>query len=222
MALALLLGDDRPTLEALAEVVSREGLETHLARTVAEAVEALREQPPDVIITDLMLPDGRGLELIRHIPPPCDPEVILITGHATEETAAEALRCGVFDYLTKPVDLVRLQTVLTNAARTRDLKNQIRALRDELRRLWPLVERSPGVGDADDSRNLTERPSGGAEAVADRPTIQIPVGVTIAEAERQLLFATLDLCGGNKQRAAHTLGVSLKTLYNRLNSYDRQ
>jgi two-component system, NtrC family, response regulator AtoC len=142
MAHALLLDDDRPTLEALTEVVSREGLETEAVRTVAEAVKALRDNPPDLIITDLMLPDGRGLDLMQYIEPPYDPEVILITGHATVETAVEALRLGVSDYLTKPVDLVRLQTVLANVARTRDLKSQIGVLRDELRQLGrfgPLV-----------------------------------------------------------------------------------
>lgn len=220
MALALLLDDDRPTLEALADVVSREGLETQTARTVAEAVEVLRDKSPDLIITDLMLPDGRGLDLMQHIAPPCDPEVILITGHATEETAAEARRFGVLDYLTKPVDLVRLPIVVANASRTHDLKNQIGALRKELRRIPTIAASSRDVRDVDGPQSRRESLSCATGAVGGR-SIQIPVGVSIAEAEKQLIFATLDLCAGNKQRAADTLGVSLKTLYNRLNAYDR-
>ena len=56
-----------------------------------------------------------------------------------------------------------------------------------------------------------------AEAPLD--SVQLPVGTTLAEAERVLIFATLNLCHGNKTRAATMLGVSLKTLYNRINEY---
>src|SRR4029079_8798598 len=63
------------------------------------------------------------------------PEIILITGHASVETAVDALRKGVADYLTKPVDFARVKTVLTNLARTRELREEIGALRGELRQL---------------------------------------------------------------------------------------
>jgi DNA-binding NtrC family response regulator len=53
----------------------------------------------------------------------------------------------------------------------------------------------------------------------DNETLHIPVGVSLADAERSIIFATLRHCGGNKTRAAALLGVSLKTLYNRLNAY---
>lgn len=52
--------------------------------------------------------------------------------------------------------------------------------------------------------------------------LRIPVGTNLADAERWMIFATLDKCGGNKTRAAALLGVSLKTLYNRLNAYRAQ
>jgi two-component system, NtrC family, response regulator HydG len=56
-------------------------------------------------------------------------------------------------------------------------------------------------------------------AMGEREILHIPVGVSLADAERSIIFATLRHCGGNKTRAAALLGVSLKTLYNRLNAY---
>src|SRR5207247_8187883 len=74
------------------------------------------------------------------------PEVILITGQATVDTAVEAMRRGASDYLIKPLDFSRVKQVLTNVARTRELKEQIGNLRGELRKLGrfgPLIGASP-------------------------------------------------------------------------------
>jgi two-component system, NtrC family, response regulator HydG len=74
---------------------------------------------------------------------------VLITGHASVETAVEALRRGATDYLTKPVDLARLKTILANVTRTRELQSEIGSLRGELRKLGrfgPLVGASAAMG----------------------------------------------------------------------------
>jgi DNA-binding NtrC family response regulator len=74
------------------------------------------------------------------------------------------------------------------------------------------------------SDNLQPRNDAGrSAAMPDGPEIlHIPVGTSLAEAERSIIFATLRHCSGNKTRAAALLGVSLKTLYNRLNAYRAQ
>ena len=59
-------------------------------------------------------------------------------------------------------------------------------------------------------------------AVQELAVLQVPVGTNLADVERWMIFATLQKCGGNKTRAAALLGVSLKTLYNRLNAYRAQ
>ena len=59
-------------------------------------------------------------------------------------------------------------------------------------------------------------------AVQELSVLQVPVGTNLADVERWMIFATLQKCGGNKTRAAALLGVSLKTLYNRLNAYRAQ
>jgi two-component system response regulator AtoC len=140
---ALIVDDDLDFQVGLSEAVRREGFATATANTLAEARRQMAETPPHVVLIDLNLPDGSGLDLLKEVEPNgVPPEVILITGQATVETAVEALRRGVADYLTKPVDFTRVKSVLANLTRTRELKEEIGSLRGELRRLGrfgPLV-----------------------------------------------------------------------------------
>src|SRR5688572_6053827 len=98
---ALLVDDDARQLDALAEVVQLEGFACRTAASLGEARDRLAERTPDVIISDLMLPDGNGLELREH-PTAADTEMVLITGQASVDSAIQALRTGVLDYITKP------------------------------------------------------------------------------------------------------------------------
>jgi DNA-binding NtrC family response regulator len=145
---ALLVDDDSSTLQALSELVAHEGFTPHEARNLEEARAQLRLAIPDVILTDLILPDGKGLDLLSELNGNTSTEVVLITGHASIDSAVEALRLGVSDYLTKPLDVGRLKSVLANAARTRELKREIRTLRTTLRQLGrfgPLLGASAGM-----------------------------------------------------------------------------
>jgi two-component system response regulator AtoC len=132
---ALIVDDDLSFQLGLAEVVSREGFTTSTASSIAAARAELAKQIPDVLLTDLQLPDGSGLDLLQDTAVTGPPEVILITGHASVETAVDALKRGASDYLTKPVDFARVKMVLTNLQRTRELKEEIGTLRTELRKL---------------------------------------------------------------------------------------
>jgi len=135
MPVALVVDDEPNSLSALAELVENEGFATVTAGTLAQARGRIGQTPPDVILVDLMLPDGSGLDLLQELDPAHRTEVILITGNATVDSAVAALRTGVLDYLTKPVDVRRLKTVLGNVSRTLALKEEIGNLRDELRQL---------------------------------------------------------------------------------------
>jgi eukaryotic-like serine/threonine-protein kinase len=119
---ALLVDDDEPFLEALAEAVSRESFSTRTATSLGAAKRALAGAVPDVVLIDLHLPDGNGLELLDELSAYPSTEVVLITGRASVETAVEAMRRGAADYLVKPVDLARIRKVLANVSRTRELK----------------------------------------------------------------------------------------------------
>ena len=138
---ALLVDDDATQLEALAEVVQLEGFAVRTAASVEEARQRLAERTPDVIISDLMLPDGNGLELREH-PTASETEMVLITGQASVDSAIQALRTGVLDYIPKPLDMPRLRAVLANVARTVSVKKEVGTLRSELRkfgRFGPMI-----------------------------------------------------------------------------------
>jgi two-component system response regulator AtoC len=144
---ALLVDDDPDQLRGLAALVAREGFTTRAAADLAGARAARAERMPDVVLADLILPDGSGLDLLSVIEEdPGKTQMVLVTGNATVESAVEALRRGVTDYLTKPIDLPRLKTVLANVARMLDYASEIGSLRDELRKLGrfgPMIGASP-------------------------------------------------------------------------------
>ena len=145
---ALVVDDDMHSLSALAELVEAEGFDTATADNLAQARSKLEQRLPDVVLSDLMLPDGRGTELLKELLEEPTVEVILITGKATVETAVEALRLGAFDYLTKPIDLGRLKTLLARVKDTRELKQEVSSLRAELRdlgRFGPMVGTAPAM-----------------------------------------------------------------------------
>jgi two-component system, NtrC family, response regulator AtoC len=135
MPQALIVDDEPTSVSAMAELVEKEGFTTTTARTLAEARSRLSQDRPDVILVDLMLPDGNGLTLLEEMDPSRRAEVILISGHATVDSAISALRVGVLDYLTKPVDVPRLKAVLANVSRTLAFKEEVGSLREELRQL---------------------------------------------------------------------------------------
>src|ERR1700759_1168045 len=135
MAHALIVDDDPDVVDWLQEVARMEGFTVARAHSIREARIELGRQRPDVLLTDLRLPDGEGIELLRELDKPEATEVIIVTGHATVDSAVAALRAGASDYLVKPADLDRVQAVLRHAKKTSALQHEIGELRGELRRL---------------------------------------------------------------------------------------
>ena len=128
--------DDNPAWRAaLSQRLSDEGFVTTTAGTLAEARATLATSTFDLVLVDILLPDGNGLELASAIEPSAQTVIVFVTGHASVDTAVQALREGAVDYLTKPVDLRRLKTIAANVRRTRELRDEIRTLRTELREL---------------------------------------------------------------------------------------
>ena len=132
---ALIVEDDEDFRASVVTLVEREGYKTLGVATLADARRQLDDAAPDVVLLDLKLPDGGGLELLEDAELAQRSEFVVMTGHADAESAISALRKGALDYLTKPVDRSRLRTILENVARTRGLKREVSALRGELRDL---------------------------------------------------------------------------------------
>lgn len=131
----LIVEDDANARAALGELVGAEGFTTALAGSLRDARIQMSRHSPDAVLIDLVLPDGNGMDLMEDIAPHSGTEIIVMTGHASVETAVEALRMGAADYLVKPVNFQRLKSVLARIPRPGDLKAEIGNLRGELRRL---------------------------------------------------------------------------------------
>ena len=113
----ILVIDDEPDLRTLYELtLLREGYRVEAAGDLAQARQHLQEKHFDAVITDMRLPDGLGLELLRDMVLQQRPErCVVITAHGSAENAVEALKAGAFDYLTKPVDLKQFRSVVASA-----------------------------------------------------------------------------------------------------------
>ncbi|MBU6501277.1 MAG: sigma-54 dependent transcriptional regulator [Burkholderiales bacterium] len=113
----VLVVDDEPDLRDLYELtLSREGYHVDAAANLAEARHWLEEKRYDAVITDMRLPDGRGMELLTDMQAGQRAErCIVMTAYGSAENAVEALKAGAFDYLTKPVDLKQFRTVVASA-----------------------------------------------------------------------------------------------------------
>ncbi len=145
---ALFVDDDADFLEGVTEIATQEGFAVTCARSLSEAREHLANGPRDLVLIDLMLPDGDGIGLLRDVRDTSTSDVVLVSGMATVDSAIEALRLGALDYLTKPLDNRRLKAVLAHVLRLRSLKEEVGTLRGELRafgRFGRLIGVSPAM-----------------------------------------------------------------------------
>jgi len=131
----LLVDDDPEALEWLSELAKGEGFSVAQADSLRAARIHMSRLQPDVLLTDLQLPDGQGIELVNDLESKETTELVLITGHASVESAVQALRLGATDYMVKPVDVERLRSILRRVPRTGELRAEIGELREELRKL---------------------------------------------------------------------------------------
>ncbi len=139
MRRVLIVDDDHATSAGMADVIEEWGYEVEVAETVKTAWAAVSKLVPDVAIVDLKLPDGSGLDLLHRIKETFqDVSVVILTGHATVDSAVKALKVGAEDYVTKPVDLPRLQVILKTVEDKQMMKQEIIELRRQLQKMGAL------------------------------------------------------------------------------------
>ncbi len=127
----LLVDDDDLIRTVVAERLRRRGFEVSAARSLADARSALQGAFPDAALLDIRLPDGNGTELLEELTAEEDVPCVMITAHATVESAVEALKKGAEDYLEKPFSLDRLEATLDATLERTRLRREVRALRRE-------------------------------------------------------------------------------------------
>ena len=143
----LVVDDDGPVRKACCEIAAGMGLTPLSAGSVPEARAVLKQQRVDLLLLDLKLPGGGGLQLLQEVKAQ-HPEigVVVMTAFATVPSAVEAMRIGAGDYLTKPFALEELTTVLDRSSRRLHFDLESRRLRERLRTqqgMGTLIGRSP-------------------------------------------------------------------------------
>lgn len=116
----LTIDDDRSTLHLASRALDELELEFDSASTAAEALEMVRDCMPDVVLLDVALPDGSGLDFFRELKK-IDPQVpaIFVTADDTSDMAIEAMKLGAFEYIHKPVDIAQLESTVEEALQSR-------------------------------------------------------------------------------------------------------
>ena len=191
----LLVDDDRNTLEGLSEILSMENYEVVKAIDGKSAVRELKNSSFNVLLTDLVLPDFDGLELVDLAwKEQNEIMVIILTAFGSVKHAVNAMKKGVFDYLTKPIDIDELLIVLKKAINQQklryDLPFYIKTNHGNIR--LPDFSELKGMN----YRNQLEY------------------------ADKIIIKKALEETKGNKTHAAKRLGFSIRTMRNKVNKYD--
>ena len=121
----LVVDDEAEIRNSLEEILREEGYSVATAATAAEAMVLLQDAPYDVVLLDIWLPDRDGLDVLtemHQLAQDMRPEVVIISGHGTIETAVKATKLGAYDFLEKPLSLDRTLIVLKNAVEARRLR----------------------------------------------------------------------------------------------------
>ncbi|GAB7025921.1 sigma-54-dependent transcriptional regulator [Geotalea toluenoxydans] len=158
-ALKLLIVEDDPLFgEAVVDAIREAGYGVRLAVNGAEALEAATDESFDMVLQDIRLPDANGLHVLREIlllQPHC--KALVITGHATVDSAIEAMKLGACDLLTKPFPLEFLLVKLEKALKIRAMEHELDGFRKTAAARVQIISRSPAM------RNVMEM----ARAVAN-------------------------------------------------------
>ena len=128
----LIVDDEKHTREGLQQALS-ENYDVTVAASAEEAFNLLETQPYDVVLTDLRMPGKSGLKVIdKALALPQRPAVLMMTAYGNIDTAVEAMKRGAVDFLTKPVNIERLEVLIQRALKTKTLEVEVKQLHERL------------------------------------------------------------------------------------------
>ena len=136
MIRVLIIDDEEQLVEAFRKKLSRDGFSVSSAYTAREAFAAMKKHTFDVCVLDIRLPDMDGVDLLKSIKKN-EPnlEIIMLTGHASVDTAIQSMKLGAYDYLSKPCKLTELSNVIQKAYEKKSLKERTMVLEQQLQRV---------------------------------------------------------------------------------------
>ncbi|XAM01187.1 response regulator [Phycisphaeraceae bacterium D3-23] len=218
----LVVDDEQRLRDVLVRGIVQMGFVCDGAPSGEEALRMLREKPRGVAIIDLNLPGIQGMELFEQVRRgwPAT-QVIVLTGFGDLDTAQQAIRLDVVDFLTKPTHLGELEQALSRAWQRIDTATPPEETVTLPRRAAPPEE----VGeDEDDTDGAANGPADDAESpdALGLGEDTLPADASLDELERHHILQTLARHDGNRRQTADALGISLRTLYYRLNRYQEE
>jgi DNA-binding NtrC family response regulator len=211
----ILVVDDEPDIRNLVkEILEDEGFEVSIAESGETARQARRKRRPDLILLDIWMDDVDGITLLREWSEggslPCP--VIIMSGHATVETAVEATRLGAYDFIEKPISLAKLLLIVNRALESEKLQQEniglkrqtqpvnepagksevMQALREQAGRIaqhntWVLIGGEAGAGKEVSARYIHMQSS-----LRDNAFVEVAVGSMSAEHSAAELFGSED------------------------------
>lgn len=208
----LIVDDEARLRDVLMRGIAQMGYACEGAPTAEEALRMMRASPVGLAIIDLNLPGMQGMELFEQVRRgwPAT-QVIVLTGFGDLDVAKQAIRLDVVDFLTKPTHLGELEQALSRAWQRIDDEAGLDAV---------TLPPRPGSGVADES---AEAERGSFPGVDDPDGDPPPApDATLEELERHHILKTLARHDGNRRQTADALGISLRTLYYRLNRYQEE
>ena len=168
----ILIVDDEPSiLNTLKKALSLEGYSVDVAGGVGVAQERLAKRSYDILLLDVSLPDGNGIELLEKLRGAGnDAPVIMMSGHATVDTAVRATKLGALDFLEKPVSTDRLLLVLENTQRLVRAEEEAQELRAEAGYFEELIGRSRAMQDLSANVSRAARANASVLVTGERGT----------------------------------------------------
>lgn len=129
----LVVDDDALLRDFLNETLNRTGFKVELVSTGEEALEKIKQEDYDIILSDIRMPNMGGMELLatvkKYLP---DAKVVMMTAYGTVQNAVEAMKLGAFEYVMKPFSLDEIELVLSRALEQKHLELENKLLRSEV------------------------------------------------------------------------------------------